>query len=386
MNHLLKEFLKNEVAPMMKGLGYRKSGEYFYRIEKHFTFTIHFFRPPMTGRANEFIINIGIFSSAIGEFHGYRRDRKDAADMHHSHYIEHQHNITRHKNRERFEIIEDDIFSLGITVREILVEIDRFFQSVKDEDAFLEHLLENGCGLGSFFPDMVVKYALLTQRWEYAEELIKREQGRRDEWTYSPLLMEKYKELCHEDSGHRAFDVSWDKKLLGNRAAPQGLKILNENLEGRLEYEDFSWDFMRAYYAHPGMVAAVSGKVRKILEDLNVLKDEYTLKPVRILGREEQYYLLFLHQIPHTEIDFSKSLYKGNEKTYRKFSSYSEYMEKTNFAIIGFPVLPKKYKKRDLICIQDCAIHYMSARLIKAFQESGVKGIEFSPTSNLMFV
>ena len=61
-------------------------------------------------------------------------------------------------------------------------------------------------------------------------------------------------------------------------------------------------------------------------------------------------------------------------------------MEKTDFAIIGFPVLPKKYKKRDLICIQDCAIHYMSARLIKAFQESGVKGIEFSPTSNLMFV
>lgn len=386
MNHLLKEFLKNEVAPMMKGLGYRKSGEYFYRIEKHFTFTIHFFRPPMTGRANEFIINIGIFSSALGEFHGYRRDRKDAADIHHSHYIEHQHNITRHKDRERFEIIEDDIFSLGITVREILVEIDRFFQSVKDEDAFLEHLLENGCGLGSFFPDKVVKYALLTQRWEYAEELIKREQGRRDEWTYSPLLMEKYKELCHKDSGHRAFDVSWDKKLLGNRAAPQGLKILNENLEGRLDYEDFSWDFMLAYYARPGMVAAVSGKVRKILEDLNVLKDEYTLKPVRILGREEQYYLLFLHQIPHTEIDFSKSLYKGNEKTYRKFSSYSEYMEKTDFAIIGFPVLPKKYKKRDLICIQDCAIHYMSARLIKAFQESGVKGIEFSPTSNLMFV
>lgn len=386
MNHLLKEFLKNEVVPMMKGLGYRKSGEYFYRIEKHFTFTIHFFRPPMTGRANEFIINIGIFSSALGEFHGYRRDRKDAADIHHSHYIEHQHNITRHKDRERFEIIEDDIFSLGITVREILVEIDRFFQSVKDEDAFLEHLLENGCGLGSFFPDMVVKYALLTQRWEYAKELIKREQGRRDEWTYSPLLMEKYKELCHKDSGHRAFDVSWDKKLLGNRAAPQGLKILNENLEGRLDYEDFSWDFMLAYYARPGMVAAVSGKVRKILEDLNVLKDEYTLKPVRILGREEQYYLLFLHQIPHTEIDFSKSLYKGNEKTYRKFSSYSEYMEKTDFAIIGFPVLPKKYKKRDLICIQDCAIHYMSARLIKAFQESGVKGIEFSPTSNLMFV
>lgn len=386
MNHLLKEFLKNEVAPMMKGLGYRKSGEYFYRIEKHFTFTIHFFRPPMTGRDNEFIINAGIFSFALADFFGHRKDQKDIADMYYSHYIEHQHNITRHTDRERFAVIEDDTFSLGIIVRETLVDIDRFFQSVKDENAFLEHLLENGCGLRSFFPGMVVKYALLTQRWEYAEELIKREQGRRDEWTFPPLLVEKYKELCHEDSGHRAFGVSWDQKLLGNRAAPQGLKILNDSLEGRLDYEDFSWDFIRAYYARPGMVAAVSGKVRMILEDLDVPKDEYELKPVRILGREESYYLLFIHSIPHTEIDFSKSLYKGNGETYRKFSSYSEYMEKEDFAIIRYPVLPKKYEKRDLICIQECAIHYMSARLIKAFQESGVKGIEFSPTSNLMFV
>lgn len=385
MDHLRKGFIKNEVAPMLKGLGYRKSGDYFYRVAEHFTFTIHFFRPPMTGRADEFIINAGIFSFALADIFGHRKDQKDIADMYYSHYIEHQHNITRHKDWERFAVIEDDTFSLGITVREILVDIDRFFQSVKDEDTFLTHLLENGCGLGSFFPDMVVKYALLTQRWEYAEELIKREQGRRDEWTFSPLLVEKYKELCSDDSGYRAFGVSWDKKLLGNRAAPQGLKILNDNLEGQLDYEDFSWDFMLAYHARPGMVAAVSGKVCKILEDLNVSKDEYTLKPVRILGREDPYYLLLISSIPHTEIDFSKSLYKGNGETYRKFSSYSEYMEKEEFAIIKFPVLPKKYEKRDLICIQNCAEYYMSARLIKAFQEAGVKGIEFG-RDNLRFL
>lgn len=201
----------------------------------------------MTGRDNEFIINAGIFSFAIGDFFGYHKDRKDAADMHHSHYIEHQYNITRHKDWERFAVEEDGTFSLGITVREILVEIDRFFQSVKNEDAFLEHLLENGCGLGSLFPDKVVKYTLLTQRWEYAEELIKREEERRQEWTYSPLLVEKYKELCYDDSGYRA------------------------------------------YHARPGMVAAVSGKVRKFLEDQTVSKDEYTLKPVRILGLTNYY-------------------------------------------------------------------------------------------------
>lgn len=204
----------------------------------------------------------------------------------------------------------------------------------------MAHLLENGCGLGSFFPNMVVQYALLTQR----EELIKREQGRMHEWTFSPLLVEKYKELCYDDSGYRA------------------------------------------YHARPGMVAAVSGKVRKFLEDQTVSKDEYTLKPVRILGREDPYYLLFLRQIPHTEIVFSKSLYKGNGETYRKFSSYSEYTEKTDSAIIKFPVLPKKYEKRDLICIQNCAENYMSARLIKAFHEAGAKGIEFSRTGHLKFI
>lgn len=86
----------------------------------------------------------------------------------------------------------------------------------------MAHLLENGCGLGSFFPNMVVQYALLTQR----EELIKREQGRMHEWTFSPLLVEKYKKLCYDDSGYRASDVSWNKKLQGNRATPQGLKIM----------------------------------------------------------------------------------------------------------------------------------------------------------------
>ena len=61
-------------------------------------------------------------------------------------------------------------------------------------------------------------------------------------------------------------------------------------------------------------------------------------------------------------------------------------MEKEEFAIIKFPVLPKKYEKRDLICILNCAEYYMSARLIKAFQEADVKGIEFSPIGYLKFL
>ena len=150
MDQLLKEFLKNAVAPMLKGLGYRKSGEYFYRMEEHFTFTIHFFRPPITGRSDEFIINVGIFSFALADFFGHRKDQKDIADMYYSHYIEHQHNITRHTDRERFAAIEDDTFSLGIIVRETLVDIDRFFQSVKDENAFLEHLLETDAACAVF--------------------------------------------------------------------------------------------------------------------------------------------------------------------------------------------------------------------------------------------
>ena len=49
-------------------------------------------------------------------------------------------------------------------------------------------------------------------------------------------------------------------------------------------------------------------------------------------------------------------------------------------------LIPQKYAKRDLIYIQNGKETYMSARLIKAFREAGIKGIEFKAIGSLRFI
>ena len=309
-----------------------------------------------------------------------------------------------------------DIHVLGDHVRKSLLNLNEFFKSIKDIDDFLSLLLENGCGRQPFFSNYVVIYALLTKRWKYAEELINKEAERRPGWEFPTILAEKFKDLCEGDTGHRAFGVSWEKSLLRNRAAPQGVKILTkewddfilehtrtdqlyqkhqnwifssipDDIKGVMDYKDDSWDFMTAYCIRSGMVAAVSMKVKAILEGMNVSKEEYVLVPIAIQDSNTQHYLLFIKSIGHDEIDFSNSLYRKilGDDEYRKFASYSEFSASPESYTIAFPVLPQKYAKRDLIYIQNGAETYISARLIKAFREAGIKGISFRSIGTLRF-
>ena len=145
---------------------------------------------------------------------------------------------------------------------------------------------------------------------------------------------------------------------------------------------------MLAYYNRSGLVAAVSGKVKAIIEGMNVSKEEYILVPIAIQDSNTQHYLLFIKSIGHDEIDFSNSLYRKilGDDEYRKFASYSEFSASPESYTIAFPVLPQKYAKRDLIYIQNGAETYISARLIKAFREAGIKGIEFRQIGSLRFI
>ena len=128
-------------------------------------------------------------------------------------------------------------------------------------------------------------------------------------------------------------------------------------------------------------MAAVSGRIKTILEESSVSKDEYVLIPIRIKETEEPYYLLFIHSIGHSEIDFTASLYD----THRKFISVSEFREVPDSHSIAYPVIPQKYAGRDLIYIENGKETYMSARLIKAFREANIKGISFSAIGTLRF-
>ncbi len=322
MNTVLKDFLATEIRPMMKTLGYRKSGGCFYRQNEHFAYTIRIERPVSAVYQDEFIIGASIFSYEIADVIGHKYRSRNTTELHWDHYTLYHNDIIGES--DSISISDYDTAVLGEFIRKALTNLDEFFRRIGDIDTFLELLLENGCGRNRFFSDSVVRYALLTRRWEYAEQLIRKEAERREGWEFPRLLAEKYKELCNGDTGHRAFTVSWDQSLLRNRTAPQGIKILTA---------------------------------------------------------EEPFYLLFIRSIGHYEIDFSASLYDRN----KKFSSYSEFQEDPDCHSIAYPVLPKKYAGRDLIYIENGKETYMSERLIKAFCEAKIKGISFSAIGTLRF-
>lgn len=415
MNRTLKDFLDVEISPMMKQIGYRKTRGLFHRQNESFAYTVEFFTPH-SATNDEFSISASIFSFDIANVMGYVSNSMKPKDLHGNHYTLYHKDIVDLNGSNSISIKEYDICSLADLIRKALINLDDFFKSISDIDILLQCILENGSGRQTFFCDHIIVYALLTKRWEYTDELIKKEQERRKDWDFSPLLVEKYKELSQEDTGHRGFSVSWDSSLLGRRATTQGVKILSKewdehmskyastdllyqenqswifdnipkNIEGTLDYKDDSWDFMDAYYFRSGMVAAVSVKVKEILEDINVSKEEYTLIPIHIKDSDTQYYLMFIKSIGHKEIDFSNSLYKKiiGEGEYRKFASYSDFSDSTEWYTIAFPALPQKYAKRDLIYIQNGKETYMSERLIKAFRSADIKGIEFKAIGSLRF-
>lgn len=417
MKMTLKDFLDVEIRPMMKQLGYRKTGCLFHRQNESFAYAVEFFTPPSAVTDDEFRISASIFSFDIANVMGHASYSTKPKDLHYSHYTLYHKDIVNLNGDNSISINDYDIHKLADVIRNALNNLDDFFKSISDIDVLLQCILENGSGRQPFFINSIIKYSLLTQRWEYADKLIRREKERRKDWIISPLWVEKYKELCQGDTGHRGFSVSWDSSLLGRRAAPQQVKILSkkwdehmskyassdvlyqenqnwifddipDDIEGVMDYKDDSWDFMTAYYIRSGMVAAVSMKVKAILEAMNVSKEEYVLVPIPIQDSDTQHYLLFIKSIGHDEIDFSNSLYRKilSDDEYRKFASYSEFSASPESYTIAFPVLPQKYAKRDLIYIQNGAETYMSARLIKAFRETGIKGIEFREIGSLRFI
>ena len=156
-----------------------------------------------------------------------------------------------------------------------------------------------------------------------------------------------------------------------------------DNLEGELQYKDNRWDYMDTEFFRYGLVAAVSEKVKKIFEDLNISKDEYVMKPILDRRYGIQYYLLFVYIIPTSELIYPDSVFYEwlKEDVKIQFQSYEERMRVFNEKKTSFPiwktVLPKKYADRDIILMESAGGDpYFSERIINAFKEQKVFGYE----------
>ena len=153
-------------------------------------------------------------------------------------------------------------------------------------------------------------------------------------------------------------------------------KNLPDNLTGTLERKKKCIDYMDYYPKFLSLNAVISGRIKRIFEELNVGKNEYILKPITIKNADEPYYLLFVPIIDYSEIIFPKTVFeditgKGED---RVFNSVEEYLNTKGLYTIKKVELPQKYSAYDIIRIPACPEAFFSERILKAFEEAGIVG------------
>lgn len=217
--------------------------------------------------------------------------------------------------------------------------------------------------------------------------------------------MSTSKNLIAMNNVYHTVGVSWDEKILKRRSMPQGIKITTQsfddymkrydnwenyfrdisflydhipnNIEGTFRYKDDTWDFMYAYFFRFSMIAAVSEKVKNILEELKVSKEEYVLKPIKVKECEGPYYLMFVKIIPESELLYSQTLFRNDyTKEVSRFADNDGRLARSYHFYASDIYLHVKYKCRDIINIQYSSAFFFSQRLVDAFHEHDVKGCE----------
>lgn len=208
--------------------------------------------------------------------------------------------------------------------------------------------------------------------------------------------------------------VSWDEKLLKRRGHPQGIEILSKEwntymrtrcgktwdeyfqaestlfdemprpILGKLDYPRGPlWDYMDAYPYRDNMLACVSERVKRLLEQLQVAPSEYVLEPVSVKQVEVPLYLLFVRKIVRwkdIDVDYKKSTFVNPIKMEIIPGVTEEILKERRTA--GILTSPKNIVARkrpfylDIICIETCGGVFFSERLVNAFLQEGIVGFE----------
>lgn len=162
---------------------------------------------------------------------------------------------------------------------------------------------------------------------------------------------------------------------------------LPDNLTGTLERKKKCIDYMDYYPKFLSLNAVVSERIKRILEELNVGKNEYILKPITIKNADEPYYLLFVPILDYSELIFPKTVFedifpkdafgrvlvKGEDIV---FNSVEEYLSTKGAYTIRKGVLPQKYSEYDILHLPACPEAFFSERILKAFEEAGIVGYD----------
>lgn len=217
--------------------------------------------------------------------------------------------------------------------------------------------------------------------------------------------------------------VSWDEKLLKRKGNPQGVEIVSKGwnaymranlptwapdvynrlsqgplftemprpIVGKLSYPKSPiWDYMEAYPFRAGMHACVSERVKTLFEKLQVSQQEYRLEPISVAGVNEPLYLFFTPQIvawKDIDVDYESSRFVDfhNETVPNVTEQLFDELRPSGECSPRNVVAKNHPPFKDILQVQYCSYVFISARLLNAFHEEQLIGIDTFPV-DLSFV
>ena len=203
MSKLLNNFIKSEISPLMKELGYRKKANYFWRKNDIFVFTINFqsSRWNYEGR-DEFFINCGVYSFEVAKANGDETDfsQLSMSDLLLDQFNDRQDHFTHHYRLPSFMLTdESDVSEMGRLVREELKSVSSIFNSLTDNRKLLEWFVKEKEWI-QVPTDKFLIYAFQQGYWDFVDYFIKRlKKIFEDDSDYE--IEQNGLKICHHASG-----------------------------------------------------------------------------------------------------------------------------------------------------------------------------------------
>lgn len=151
-----------------------------------------------------------------------------------------------------------------------------------------------------------------------------------------------------------------------------------EYVEGKLLKRKNLVDYMETCPFVSSLNSIISDKFKTILEDLNVNKNEYFLRQIRIKNFEEQhYYLLFIPYVKKSEIIFPECEFRNDitEEEKIHFKDCESWSEDHSKYTAKKVVLTSKYKNNDIIFVEFSGL-FFSERIVDELFRNNIVGLE----------
>ena len=175
MSKLLNNFIKSEISPLMKELGFRKKANYYWRKNDVFVFTINFqsSRWNYEGR-DEFFINCGVYSFEVAKANGGETDfsKLSMSDLLLVQFNDRQDHLTHHRLPSFLLTDTTDVSEMGRLVREELKIVSSIFNSLTDNRKLLEWFMNEKEWVW-VHTDKFLIYAFQHGYWDYVDYFIK---------------------------------------------------------------------------------------------------------------------------------------------------------------------------------------------------------------------